>query len=113
MQAPAAASEQQPASRTDPRKPAAPASSHAESPELDAIGKARIGLATNCAMRRIAVAKGEISIAEYLSVQKRYDEVVADVMVKTDADRIHFFERQLAGPSSSKIACGNSTAGAW
>jgi outer membrane protein TolC len=40
--------------------------------------------------------EGEMSVVDYLAAQKRYDEVVADVTVKTDADRIRFLERQVA-----------------
>ena len=46
-QAPAAAGKQQPRAGVDPEgKPTVPASSGSESPELDAIGKARIEVAT-------------------------------------------------------------------
>jgi outer membrane protein TolC len=39
---------------------------------------------------------GEIGVVEYLTAQKRYDDVVADVMVKTDADRVRFLEREVS-----------------
>ncbi len=41
--------------------------------------------------------EGEIGITEYLTAQKHFDEVVADVMVKTDADRVRHLESQVAG----------------
>ena len=58
--------------------------SPAPSPELDAIGKARIEVAEEVARRgdRLWQA-GEIDVGEYLTVQKRFNEVVADVAVKT------------------------------
>jgi RNA polymerase sigma factor (sigma-70 family) len=96
-QAPAAAGKQQPRAQIDPEgKPTVPASSGSESPELDAIGKARIEVATKLrnAAHRLWQA-GEINVVEYLTVQKRFDEVVADVTVKTDADRVRFLEREV------------------
>jgi RNA polymerase sigma factor (sigma-70 family) len=97
-QAPAAAGKQQPRARVDPEgKPTVGASSRAESPELDAIGEARIGVAAKLrdAAQRLWQG-GEINVVEYLTVQKRYDDVVADVMVKSDADRVRFLEREVS-----------------
>ena len=97
-QAPAASGKQQPQARVDAdgnRVAAAPSGS--ESTELDAIGKARIGVAAKLRDRVFRRWQaGEISIADYLTMQKRYDDVVADVTVKTDADRVRHLERQVA-----------------
>jgi outer membrane protein TolC len=97
-QAPAAAGKQQPRARVDPEgKPTAAAPTGFESPELEAIGKARIEVAAKLrdATQRLWQA-GEINIVEYLTVVKRYDEIMADVMVKTDADRVRYLEHQIA-----------------
>ncbi len=77
-------------------KPTVPASSGVDSPELDAIGKARIEVAAKLrdAAQRLQ-QEGEVSVVEYLTAQKRYDDVVADVMVKTDADRLRLLEREI------------------
>jgi hypothetical protein len=78
-------------------KPASEAPSDVDSPELAALGKRRVDLAQK--MRDSAFRlyqEGEMSVVDYLAAQKRYDEVVADVTVKTDADRIRFLERQVA-----------------
>jgi hypothetical protein len=96
-QAPAAAGKQRPRAQVDPEgNPSVPAASGSESPELDAIGNARIGVAAKLrdAAQRLW-QEGEINVVEYLTAQKRYDEVVADVTVKTDADRIRFLEREV------------------
>jgi hypothetical protein len=97
-QAPAAAGEQQPRARVDPEgKPAAVAPSGMGSPELEAIGKARIDVAAK--LRDTTYQRwreGAISLVEYLTAQKRYDEVVTDVRVKTDADRLRYLEQQIA-----------------
>ena len=94
-QAAAAAGKQQPRAQVDREgKALVPLSSGSESPELDAIGKVRIAVAEK--LRDAANQqweKGEINVLEYLTAQKRYDEVVADVTVKTDADRVQFLER--------------------
>jgi hypothetical protein len=70
--------------------------SGAEPPELTALGNARIEVARRMrdAAERLWRA-GERSLLDYLAAQKRYDEVVADVMVKTDAERLRFLERQV------------------
>jgi RNA polymerase sigma factor (sigma-70 family) len=97
-QAPAAAGKQQPRARVDTGgTPAATTPSGFESPELEAIGKARIEVAAKLRDATHGLWQaGEISLVEYLTVQKRYDEVVADVMVKTDADRVRYLEHQIA-----------------
>jgi outer membrane protein TolC len=67
-----------------------------ETPELAALGKARMEVARR--MRDTAeqlYRNGQASFVNYLAMQKRYDEVVADVTVRTDADRIRFLERQV------------------
>jgi hypothetical protein len=77
-------------------KPIATPGSDSESLELNAIGKARIEVATK--LRDVAKQLwqgGQISVTEYLATQKRYDEVVADMTVVTDADRVRFLERQV------------------
>ncbi len=94
-QTPAAAGKQQPRAPVDPEgKPLAPLSTSFESPELDAIGKARMSVAETL---RVAAYRqwqiGRISVSEYLTAQKSCDKVVADVTVKTDADRVQFLER--------------------
>jgi Outer membrane efflux protein len=97
-QAPKAAARQQTEKQAQPgENSAVPASSGVESSDLDAIGKARIEVAQQ--MRDGAESlwrNGEISLGQYLTLQKRYDEAVADVTVKTDADRVRFLERQVA-----------------
>ena len=68
------------------------------STDLEAIGQARVAVAKKLRDASMTLwQQGEISITEYLLAQKRYDEVVAEVMVKTDADRIQFLERRVAG----------------
>jgi RNA polymerase sigma factor (sigma-70 family) len=88
-----------------PTKPGGPGAkqvaatpSGAESPELAALGRARIELARELrdSAHRLW-SEGEMSLAEYLDVQERYNKVVAEVNVKTDADRIQYFERLVAG----------------
>jgi RNA polymerase sigma factor (sigma-70 family) len=77
-------------------KQATQVASGGESPELTALGNARIEVARK--MRDAAERlwrEGERSLVDYLAAQKRYDEVVADVTVKTDADRLRFLERQV------------------
>jgi len=78
-------------------KVSATAPSDFESPELGAIGKARIEVAGKLrdATERL-YRGGEVSIVEYLNAQKRYDEVVADVMVRTAADRVRYLEHRVA-----------------
>jgi RNA polymerase sigma factor (sigma-70 family) len=78
-------------------KPVAAPPADVDSPELAALGKARMEVTLN--MRDAAASLyqgGEASFVNYLTAQKRYDEVVADVTVKTDADRIRFLERQVS-----------------
>jgi hypothetical protein len=77
-------------------KQAPPVAAGAEAPELAAIGNARMEVARR--MRDAAELlwrNGERTLMDYLAVQKRYDEVVANVTVKTEADRIRFLERQV------------------
>jgi RNA polymerase sigma factor (sigma-70 family) len=77
-------------------KQAVQVASGAESPELTALGNARLEVARK--MRDIAEKlwrEGERSLVDYLAAQKRYDEVAADVTVKTEADRLRFLERQV------------------
>ena len=97
-QGPEAAGKQRPRASADPKgKPIAPPASHTESSELNAIGKARIAVAMQ--LRDAAKQQwqgGEINVIEYLTTQKRYDEVVADVTVLTHADRVRFLELQVA-----------------
>jgi RNA polymerase sigma factor (sigma-70 family) len=96
-QAPAAAGIQRPRAQGDPKgKPTVPTSSSSESLELDAIGTARIAIAAKLrdAAHRLWQG-GETNVGDYLTAQKRYDEVMADVMVKTDADRVRFLEREV------------------
>ena len=95
-QAPAATGKQQPPARVGPEgKPASAAPSGAES--SDSRPSARPGSQSrrNCETRQGLWQGGEISLLDYLTAQKRYDEVVADVMVKTDADRIRYLEHQI------------------
>ncbi len=76
---------------------AAPSPFESVSAELEAIGKARIDVAEK--LRDGALKRwqgGELSLVEYLNAQMRYDEVVADVMVRTDADRVRYLERRVA-----------------
>ncbi len=78
-------------------KPAAADTSGSDSAELDAIGKARIGVATKLRDGAHQLYQGgQINVEDYLTAQKRYDEVVADVTVKTEADRVRFLEREVA-----------------
>ncbi len=92
------AGKQQPGAGANPEgKPSAPAPPGSDSPELEAIGKARIEVATK--MRDLVqrqYEQGTVDLLEYLAALKRYDEVVADVMVKTAADRVRYLERQVA-----------------
>jgi RNA polymerase sigma factor (sigma-70 family) len=98
VQAPAAPAGQQPDGRAGPAgKPAAPTATGTAFSELDAIGKARVEVARklrDAAERQWRV--GERSLGDYLTAMKRYDEVVADVVVRTESDRIRFLERQVA-----------------
>jgi RNA polymerase sigma factor (sigma-70 family) len=97
VQSPAAAAGQQSEGRSGPAgKPAPPTATGTASSELDAIGKARVEVARK--LRDTAERlwrSGEKSLVDYLTAMKRYDEVVADVGVKTEADRIRFLERQV------------------
>ena len=97
-QAPTAAGKQQPQDRSDAGgNPAAAVPSGSESPELEAVGKARIEVARKLRDAAESLWRGgEKSLVEYLTALKRCDEVVADVTVKTDADRVRFLERQVA-----------------
>ena len=106
-QAPAAAAGQQPEGRAGPAaKPAAPTATGTAFSELDAIGKARVEVARK--LRDAAERtwrEGESGLVDYLTALKRYDEVVADVVVKTEADRIRFLERQVATLKQIEEAC--------
>jgi RNA polymerase sigma factor (sigma-70 family) len=83
--------------RSDVTRSAAPPSDP-ESAELVALGKARIELAERIRNSVFTLFKeGEATVGDYLAAQKRYDEVVAEVMITTDADRVRFLERQVAG----------------
>jgi hypothetical protein len=97
-QASAEADQQQSGAGVNPDgKVSATAPSDSESPELGAIGKARIEVAGKLrdATQRL-YQEGEVNIAEYLNTQKRYDEVVAEVTVRTAADRVGYLQRRLA-----------------
>jgi RNA polymerase sigma factor (sigma-70 family) len=78
-------------------RPGVPALSGIAPSKLDAIGKARIDVAQKLrdATQRMWQA-GEIGLLDYLTVQRRYDEIVADVMVKTNADRLRYLGSQIA-----------------
>jgi hypothetical protein len=79
-------------------KPASAVPSDVDSQELAALGKARMELAKKLRdLSRQLWESGETSITDYLAAQRRFDEVVAEVMVKTDADRIQLLERTVAG----------------
>jgi RNA polymerase sigma factor (sigma-70 family) len=96
-QGPEAAGKQQPRTSADLEvKPIGRPAFHSESSELNAIGKARIAVATKLrdAAKQLWQG-GQINVTEYLTSQKRYDEVVADVTMVTDADRVRFLERQV------------------
>jgi hypothetical protein len=76
---------------------AATAHSGSESPGLEAIGKARIEVAAKLRdSTKSLFERGEVNVVEYLTAQKRYDEVVADVMVKTADDRIRYLGHRIA-----------------
>jgi len=91
------ASKQQVAGVNSDGKASATAPSGSESHELEAIGKVRIEVAAKLldATQRL-YRQGEVNIVEYLTAQKRYDEVVADVMVKTATDRVRYLGHQVA-----------------
>lgn len=68
-----------------------------ESPNLEAIGKARIGIAAKLRDEtKLLWQGGEINVVEYLNAEKRYGEVVADVTVKTEADRVRYLKHLIA-----------------
>ena len=98
-QAPAAIARQRPKDSDRPEgKPAAPASAAAPSAELEAIGRARIAVAKKLRDSTFRLfQEGEIGITEYLTAQQHYDEVVAEVVVKTDADLVRYLESRVAG----------------
>ena len=99
QQVPTSAPNKQPTRHEGPaatRIVAAP--SEVDSPELVELGRARVELARklhNAAFRLWQA--GEIRTKDYLEAQKRFNDVVAEVNVKTDADRIRFFESLVAG----------------
>ena len=99
QQVPTSAPGQQPTKEEGPaatRTLAAP--SEVESPELVELGRARVEVARKLhdAAFRLWQA-GEIRTRDYLDAQKRFNDVVAEVNVKTDADRVRFFESLVAG----------------
>jgi hypothetical protein len=97
-QAPAPAAGEQPA---EPNRPAGKQSttvlSDLELPDLAALTRNRLRVAQEL---RDTAAKlyreGETSLVDYLTWQKRYDDIVAEVTVKTDADRLRFLEHRVA-----------------
>ena len=95
QQVPASGQERTKREGPDGKRLAAPPSD-VDSTELAALGQARMELAKKIHDSSFRLyQEGEISVVDYLAAQKRYDEVVAEVMVKTDADRIRFLERQV------------------
>jgi hypothetical protein len=94
---PVSPSGQEPAKSAGPdEKRASAAPSDVDSPELAALGTRRMDLAKKMLDSAFRLyQEGEMSVVDYLAAQKRHDEVVADVTVKTDADRIRFLERQV------------------
>ena len=98
VQAPATAARQQPKDSGRPQgKPAAPAPAAAPSAELETIGRARIAVAKKLRPHVQAVSRRRDRHHRVSDAQQHYDEVVADVMVKTDADRVRYLESRVAG----------------
>jgi RNA polymerase sigma factor (sigma-70 family) len=77
-------------------RPGAPASADAQ--PLSANARARLDVAKK--LRHAILERCKIdpsaSFGDYLTGQNRLDEVIAEVLVKTDADRVRFLEHRLA-----------------
>jgi len=77
--------------------PVAPAAAPSEPIKLTANEQARLDVAKKIrdGMQK-RFSAGEISFITFLQWQKRCDDIEVEVMVKTDADRVRFHERQVA-----------------
>jgi hypothetical protein len=98
QQGPAAGRKLQPGARGDRAgEPAGAPPRGVGSPEIEAIGKTRIEVATKLRdATRALWREGQTTLVELLTVQKHYDDVVADVMVKTDADRLRYLAQRVS-----------------